>query len=67
MTGNALLDLAVLPLAFGLLGFIEPCSIGSTLIFVKVMEDKSAPVKLAQAAAFTLSRAAFIGMLGAIA
>lgn len=67
MTGSVLLDLVVLPIAFGLFGFIEPCSIGSTLIFIKVMEDKSASVKLAQAATFALSRAVFIGILGALA
>lgn len=67
MTGNPLLDLVVLPIAFGLVGFIEPCSIGSTLIFIKVMEGKSAAQKLAQVATFALGRAAFIGILGAIA
>ena len=30
MTGNLLFDLVGLPIAFGLFGFIEPCSIGST-------------------------------------
>lgn len=67
MTGNALVDLGVLPIALGLLGFIEPCSIGSTLMFVKVMENKSARVKIAQATAFALARAALIGLLGATA
>jgi hypothetical protein len=28
------MDLVVLPVGFGLFGFIEPCSIGSTLIFI---------------------------------
>lgn len=67
MTGNPLLDLAVLPLALGLLGFIEPCSIGSTLVFIKAMEGSSAAHKLAQVVAFALGRAVFIGLLGAIA
>lgn len=67
MTGNALLDLIVLPVAFGLFGFVEPCSIGATLIFIKVMEDESAARKLAQVTAFALTRAVFIGILGAIA
>jgi cytochrome c-type biogenesis protein len=67
VTGNPFLDLAVLPVAFGLFGFIEPCSIGSTLIFVKVMESKPAAVKLAQVALFAGFRALFIGLLGAIA
>lgn len=67
MTGSAFLDLAVLPLAFGLLGFVEPCSIGSTLIFIKVMESKPAAAKLGQVLSFTASRAIFIGGLGALA
>lgn len=67
MTGNPLLDLVVLPIAFGLFGFIEPCSLGSTLIFVKVMEGKPAPVKIGQVTLFAVFRAVFIGMLGAVA
>lgn len=67
MTGNPLLDLVVLPVAFGLFGFIEPCSIGSTLIFIKVIEGKSAAARIARVSAFALGRAAFIGLLGAIA
>lgn len=67
MTGNLLLDLVLLPIGLGLVGFIEPCSIGSTLIFVKAMEGKSGPVKLAQVSLFAGFRAGFIGLLGAAA
>jgi len=67
MTGTPLLDLAVLPIAFGLLGFVEPCSIGSTLVFIKVIEGRSASQKVAQVATFALSRGVFIGVLGAAA
>lgn len=67
MTGNPLLDFVALPIGFGLFGFIEPCSIGSTLIFVKVMEGKSAAVKIAQVSLFAGVRAAFIGLLGVAA
>ena len=67
MTGNPFLDLVALPIGFGLFGFIEPCSIGSTLIFVKVMEGKSAAVKIAQASLFAGVRAVFIGLLGVAA
>lgn len=67
MTGNLLLDLVGLPIAFGLFGFIEPCSIGSTLIFIKLIEGKSAAQKFAQITAFALGRAAFIGLLGVAA
>jgi cytochrome c-type biogenesis protein len=67
VTGNPVLDLLVMPVAFGLLGFIEPCSIGSTLIFIKVMEGRSGGSKIAQVCAFALGRALFVGLLGAIA
>lgn len=67
MTGNPLLDVVVLPIAFGLFGFIEPCSIGATLIFIKVLEGKSAAEKVVQVATFALGRGVFIGLLGAVA
>lgn len=67
MTGNPLLDLVALPVAFGLFGFIEPCSIGATLIFIKVLEGKSAAEKVVQVATFALGRGIFIGLLGAVA
>lgn len=67
MTGNALLDLVGLPIAFGLFGFIEPCSIGTTLVFVKLIEGKSGAQKFAQLAALALGRAGFVGLLGVAA
>lgn len=57
----------LLPIGLGLFGFIEPCSIGSTLVFIKVMEGKTATVKLWQVGVFTATRALFIGALGAVA
>lgn len=57
----------LLPIGLGLIGFIEPCSIGSTLVFIKVMEGKTATVKLWQVGVFTATRALFIGALGAVA
>lgn len=57
----------LLPVGLGLFGFIEPCSIGSTLVFIKVMEGKPAAVKFWQMGVFTATRALFIGALGAVA
>lgn len=57
----------LVPVWLGLFGFIEPCSIGSTLLFIKLMEGKPAAVKLGQAVTFALTRAIFIGLLGAAA
>lgn len=61
------LSLSVLALGLGLLGFIEPCTVGSHLLFVKYLEDKTGRTKLAQTAVFAVTRALFIGMLGAAA
>jgi len=60
-------QLIVLPIGLGLLGFIEPCSIASSLIFVKFLEGKSAATKLAHTLIFAATRAAFIGALGVAA
>lgn len=67
MTELGLTNLVALPIGLGLIGFIEPCSIGSTLVFIKYLEGKSAPEKLAQVAIFTITRALFIGLLGILA
>lgn len=67
MAGLALTSLVLLPVGLGLLGFVEPCSIGATLIMVKHIEDKSAAGKLAELGAFALTRAVVIGLLGVLA
>lgn len=54
----------VLPAGLGLFGFIEPCSIGSSLLFVKYLEDEPAAEKIRQTALFAVTRAVFIGLLG---
>ncbi len=67
MTEVTLTSLVLLPVGLGLLGFIEPCSIGSTLIVVKHLEGKSAARKLAQVGVFAGTRVLFIGFLGIVA
>jgi cytochrome c-type biogenesis protein len=59
--------LLVLPLGLGLLGFIEPCTVGSSLLFVRYLEGKEAAAKVMETAVFTATRALFIGGLGAMA
>lgn len=59
--------LVLLPIGLGLLGFIEPCSIGSTLIVVKQLEGKSAAERIAQITVFAGTRAIFVGLLGVFA
>jgi cytochrome c-type biogenesis protein len=62
-----LFQLMILPVGLGLLGFVEPCSIGSSMILVKVIEDQSAATRIAQVGVFALTRALLIGALGALA
>lgn len=59
--------LLVVPAGLGLLGFIEPCTVGSSLLFLKYLEGKDASAKVIQTTAFALTRALFIGSVGAIA
>ena len=62
-----LVNLVVLPIGLGLFGFVEPCSIGSSLVFVKYLEGKNRLAKLSQVTVFMLTRGLFIGLLGASA
>jgi len=67
MTGAEPWSLFVLPLGLGLFGFVEPCSLGSTLLFVKVLEDKGRAAKIAETMIFALTRGLVIGALGVAA
>ena len=67
MTEITLFNLATLSVGLGLLGFVEPCSMGANLLFIKYLEGKSPSGKLAQTGVFMLSRGLFIGSLGALA
>lgn len=66
MTGSDLLDLLILPVGLGLLGFVEPCSIGSSLLFIKMVEGRPVATKVMQAVVFTLTRAVSIGVVAAL-
>lgn len=59
--------LVLMPVGLGLIGSLEPCSIGASLLFIKSVEGNPPPVKVMQASVFTLTRAVFIGVLGAVA
>lgn len=67
MSEFGLFQLLILPAGLGLFGFIEPCSIGSSLLFVKYLEDKAAGEKVRQTVLFAATRAVFIGGLGVAA
>ncbi len=64
MNGFDLIQTVLLPTGLGLLGFVEPCSIGASLLFVKYLEGKDVAHKIAQVAIFAGTRALFMGVLG---
>lgn len=67
MSEFGLFQLVILPIGLGLLGFIEPCSLGSSLVFIKVIEGQDGALKSLQVGTFALARAVLIGALGALA
>jgi cytochrome c-type biogenesis protein len=62
-----ILQTVVLPLGLGFLGFIEPCSVGASLLFLWHVERAPPATRVFHAAVFMVVRAGFIGALGAIA
>lgn len=62
-----LFNVVALPILFGLVGFVEPCSIGSTLLVLKQIEGQPTQAKIVQTVMFAATRAVFIGLLGMFA
>ena len=62
-----LLQALGLAAGLGLLGFVEPCSVGSHLIFVKFLDQLPAGRRWLQTLVFTTVRAVFMGLLGVLA
>lgn len=56
--------LVLLPIGLGLLGFLEPCSMGSNLAFIRFIEGRDAAAKALQVTVFALTRALLVGALG---
>lgn len=59
--------LLIMPVGLGLLGFIEPCTVGSSLLFVQYLDGKQAAAKVLETLVFAVTRALFVGSLGAVA
>lgn len=57
----------VLAAGLGLLGFVEPCSVGSHLIFLKFLDQLPERQRALQTLVFTSVRAAFMAALGVLA
>lgn len=58
-----------MPLAagLGLLAFVEPCSVGSHLLFIRYLEGLSQRVKVIHTLLFALTRASLMAVLGVVA
>lgn len=56
-------QLILVPIAFGLVGFIEPCSIGANIIFLGYLNSRGGK-KMREALKFTVTRATFLGIVG---
>lgn len=61
----SLVNVVLIPLGLGLLGFLEPCSMGANLLFVQYLEGRDGPSKIVQTAAYAATRALFTSALGA--
>jgi cytochrome c-type biogenesis protein len=57
--------LILLPIALGLLGFIEPCTIGGHLLFLETQKSRSAAEKTNAVMIFIAARAGVAGLFGA--
>lgn len=57
----------LLAAALGLLGFIEPCSVGSHLVFLKYLDACSPADRFVQTVLFALTRSGLMALLGAVA
>lgn len=62
-----LLQSLILATGLGLLGFVEPCSVGSHLILLKYLDQLPARQRWLQTLIYTLVRAVFTGLLGVLA
>jgi cytochrome c-type biogenesis protein len=56
-------QIILVPVAFGLLGFVEPCSIGANIIFLGYLQARKAG-KVSETIKFTITRALFLGLVG---
>jgi cytochrome c-type biogenesis protein len=60
------LQLAILPIGLGLLGFIEPCTIGGHLLFLETQVARSSREKIKAVLTFVLVRSLVTGLFGAL-
>ena len=60
------LELILLPIGLGLLGFVEPCTIGGHLLFLDTQTGRARREKLGALATFVATRSVVAGLFGAL-
>ena len=58
--------LVLLPIGLGLLGFIEPCTIGAHLLFLETQKNRNTRQKTHAVLVFVMVRAIVAGLVGAL-
>lgn len=61
------METLLLPIGLGLLGFVEPCTMGSNLLLIKHLERRPYRNRLVQMLVYAATRALLMGVLGATA
>ena len=61
-----MISTVLLPIGLGLLGFLEPCSLGANLLFLNLLSKAEAGRRVRGVLEFTATRVLFLGILGAI-
>lgn len=56
----------LLPVGLGLLGFLEPCSLGANILFLNLQAKLDTARRVGEALVFTGTRALFLGTIGAL-
>ncbi|MGH1479283.1 MAG: cytochrome c biogenesis CcdA family protein [Geminicoccales bacterium] len=59
-------ELVLLPIGLGLLGFIEPCTIGGHLLFLNTQNDRPSREKIGAVLTFIAARSLVAGLFGAL-
>jgi len=58
--------LILLPIGLGLLGFIEPCTIGAHMLFLDTQKSRSSLEKIKAVLVFIIVRSLVVGLFGAV-
>jgi cytochrome c-type biogenesis protein len=57
-------SLVLIPLVFGLIGFVEPCSVGINIIFLNRINGFKRARRISETLIFTFVRGTFLGLAG---